>query len=106
MDRTSASTWLAGMVGLFAFEFIEGNTITRLYFMRLRRALAEGRFTPELEAARAESVSTFTHFLDLPLVFLIIALGVMQPDTWSMFIYGCAIAVLVAAVLTILIPRL
>jgi len=29
--------WLAGMVGLFAFEFIEGNTITRLYFMRLRR---------------------------------------------------------------------
>jgi hypothetical protein len=29
--------WLAGMVALFAFEFIEGNTITRLYFMRLRR---------------------------------------------------------------------
>ena len=28
--------WLAGMVLLFAFEFIEGNTITRLYFMRLR----------------------------------------------------------------------
>jgi Predicted integral membrane protein (DUF2269) len=28
--------WLAGMVGLFAFEFIEGNKITRLYFMRLR----------------------------------------------------------------------
>jgi len=24
--------WLAGMVGLFAFEFVEGNTITRLYF--------------------------------------------------------------------------
>ena len=29
--------WLTGMVALFAFEFIEGNTITRLYFMRLRR---------------------------------------------------------------------
>jgi Predicted integral membrane protein (DUF2269) len=29
--------WLAGMVLLFAFEFIEGNTITRRYFMRLRR---------------------------------------------------------------------
>ena len=29
--------WLAGMVVLFALEFIEGNTITRLYFMRLRR---------------------------------------------------------------------
>jgi uncharacterized membrane protein len=41
--------WLAGMVGLFAFEFIEGNTVTRVYFMRLRRltqaALRFGEFT-------------------------------------------------------------
>jgi hypothetical protein len=29
--------WLAGMVALFLAEFIEGNTVTRLYFMRLRR---------------------------------------------------------------------
>src|SRR4029450_13572122 len=29
--------WLAGMVLLFALEFVEGNTITRLYFIRLRR---------------------------------------------------------------------
>jgi len=102
--------WLAGMVALFTFEFIEGNTITRLYFMRLRRltkiALAKGAFTPELEAARPEGLPTFTHFLDLPLLFLIIALGVMQPGTWSVFFYGCAIALLVAGVLTVLIPRL
>ncbi len=26
--------WLAGMIGLFVFEFIEGNTVTRLYFMK------------------------------------------------------------------------
>jgi hypothetical protein len=42
--------WLAGMVALFAFEFIEGNTVTRLYFMRLRRltkiALEQGSVTP------------------------------------------------------------
>ena len=48
--------WLAGMVGLFAFELIEGNTVTRLYFLRLRRlaraALNEGRVSPELESAR------------------------------------------------------
>ena len=25
--------WLTGMIALFALEFIEGNTITRLYFM-------------------------------------------------------------------------
>lgn len=33
--------WLTGMVALFAFEFIEGNTVTRLYFMRLRRVTRE-----------------------------------------------------------------
>lgn len=102
--------WLAGMVALFTFEFIEGNTITRLYFMRIRRltqiALAKGAFTPELAAARAEGLPTFTHFLDLPLLFLIIALGVMQPGSWSVFFYGCAIVPLVASVLTVLIPRL
>jgi uncharacterized membrane protein len=102
--------WLAGMVVLFAFEFIEGNTITRLYFMRLRRltkiALAEGRFTPELQAARGEGLPTFTHFLDLPLLFVIIALGVVQPATWSLFAVGAAAALLVATALTILVPRL
>jgi hypothetical protein len=67
--------WLVGMAILFAFEFIEGNTITRLYFMRLRRLaqvalvasddrrlrlaprtgrLASMDFTPEdMEAVRA-----------------------------------------------------
>jgi uncharacterized membrane protein len=29
--------WLVGMVVLFLFEFVEGNTITRRYFTRLRR---------------------------------------------------------------------
>jgi len=29
--------WIAGMVALFACEFVEGNIITRIYFMRLRR---------------------------------------------------------------------
>ncbi len=74
--------WLAGMVGWFAFEFIEGNTITRLFFMRLRRltwiALEAGHATPELQRARAELVPSFTHFLDLPALFLIIALGAIS----------------------------
>jgi hypothetical protein len=102
--------WLAGMVALFAFEFIEGNTVTRLYFMRLRRLTAEalktGRFTPQLERARAESVPTFTHFLDLPILFLIVALGVIRPDTWALFAAGVAASFLIAVFLTIYIPRL
>ncbi len=56
--------WLAGMVLLFALEFVEGNTITRLYFMRLRRlarvAVTEGRVTPQLARARAEQLASFT----------------------------------------------
>ncbi|MBI5260737.1 MAG: DUF2269 domain-containing protein [Bradyrhizobium sp.] len=102
--------WLAGMVGLFAFEFIEGNTVTRLYFMRLRRltrsALNAGEVTPELQKARAERVPTFTHFLDLPMLFLIVALGAIQPTTWSLFIAGLVAAVALATILTLVIPRL
>jgi len=102
--------WLAGMVALFAFEFVEGNTVTRAYFMRLRRltreALRVGRFTPELERARAESAATFTHFLDLPILFVIVALGALRPDTWRVFALGTVLAVAVAAALTFWVPRL
>ena len=71
--------WLAGMVVLFALEFIEGNTVTRLYFLRLRRltraAMQTGGFTEDLKRARAEQVASFTHFLDLPVLLLIVSLG-------------------------------
>lgn len=102
--------WLAGMVFLFVFEFIEGNTVTRIYFMRLRRltqeALKVGEFTPELEKARAENIPAFTHFLDLPMLFLIITLGALKPDTWEVFIKGSLGAIALAAALTLFIPRL
>ena len=102
--------WVIGMVLLFGFGFIEGNTITRLYFMRLRKltneAQAVGGFTPELERARAETVAAFTHFLDLPILFLIVALGVIRPDTWTLFLAGLVTSIAVATALTIYIPRL
>ena len=102
--------WLAGMVALFAFEFVEGNTITRLYFMRLRRltrhAVEQGEVTDELEKARREHLATFTHFLDIPILFVIVALGAMRPDSWMLFTVGTAVALIAAAALTILIPRL
>lgn len=105
-----ATPWLAGMVFLFVFEFIEGNTITRLYFTRLRRltqeALQVGAFTPELEKARAENLSSFTHFLDLPMLLLIVTLGALRPDNWSLFVVGSLVALAVAVALTITLPRL
>jgi uncharacterized membrane protein len=102
--------WLAGMIILFAFEFIEGNTITRLYFMKLRRitneAMSTGKITPEIEKERGKSIPSFTHYLDLPILFLIIALGVIKPATWDMFLIGSLIAIGIATFFTIFIPRL
>ena len=102
--------WLAAMVGLFAFEFIEGNTITRLYFMRLRRlgkeALLQGKMTTQLERARSEGLPTFTHFLDLPVLFLIVALGTLRPTNWTLFFMGLVAAVVVASLFTRYIPKL
>lgn len=102
--------WLAGMVALFTFEFIEGNTVTRLYFMRLRRiardALSAGQFTSQLEKERGKLVPTFTHFLDLPMLVLIIALGVLKPTTWGLFLVGSIISIGIAIMLTIYMRKL
>jgi uncharacterized membrane protein len=102
--------WLVGMVILFAFEFIEGNTITRLYFMRLRRlsraAMAEERMTPELARARAEQLASFTHFLDIPILMVIVSLGALRPNDWTQFGIGVVIAVAAATLLNYVVPRL
>jgi predicted integral membrane protein DUF2269 len=102
--------WLVGMVGLFAFEFIEGNTITRLYFIRLswltRDALNRGAVTLELAEARRHRVPTFTHFLDLPILFVIVALGAARPNTWTLFVVATVLAVGTATILTLVIPRM
>src|SRR5215467_1236949 len=102
--------WLAGMILLFVLEFVEGNTVTRLYFMRLRRlandALSQGGVTPELTRARQKHVPTFTHFLDIPMLLLIVSLGALRPSTWTQFIVGFIVALAVATALTLWIPRL
>lgn len=105
-----AVPWLAGMVLLFAFEFIEGNTITRLYFMRLRRltreALAAGHVTPELARARSEQLASFTHFLDIPILVVIVSLGALRPSDWTQFIAATGLAVAAASLLNYVIPHL
>ena len=102
--------WLAGMIGLFLFEFIEGNTVTRLYFVKLRKttqkALDEGKITTELEDERSKFLPSFTHYLDIPMVFLIVFLGVMKPTTWDAFFYGSTIAIALALSFTLFIPKL
>jgi hypothetical protein len=88
----------------------EGNTITRLYFMRLRRlarlAVTEGRVTPELAHARAEHLASFTHFLDIPILLVIVSLGALRPSDWTQFVIGIVLAVAAASLLNYFIPRL
>ena len=102
--------WLAGMILLFALEFIEGNTITRIYFMRLKRIASErlvsGQSEEKLKRERGRSLPAFTHFLDLPVLVLIIALGVIRPETWGFFFTGLMIAFGVAFGLTVCMRRL
>ncbi len=78
--------------------------------MKLRRitddALSVGEITPELEMERGKLLPSFTHYLDLPMLFLIIGLGVMKPTTWNMFLLGSMIAIGLASIFTVLIPRL
>ncbi len=75
--------------------------------MRLRHlALEAGDFTDALKKARTEQVASFTHFLDLPALLLIVSLGAFRPDTWSQFFVGSALAIAAATALNMIVPRL
>ncbi len=108
--RFTDHPWLAGMIVLSVIEFIEGNTVTRLYFMRLRRltneALEKGVVSSELDRARGELTPTFTHFLDIPILLLIVSLGALRPTKWTQFFVGSLIALVIATMLTVFLPRL
>jgi tetratricopeptide (TPR) repeat protein len=71
-----------------------------------REAVQHGKVTAELEDARRQHVPTFTHFLDIPIFFVIVALGAMRPNSWTLFATGMMLALVAAAVLTLVIPRL
>ncbi|CCG40495.1 conserved membrane hypothetical protein [Magnetospirillum molischianum DSM 120] len=101
--------WLAGMVILFSLEFVEGNTITRLFFLRLRRTTAAAAADPhgQMPDVQRSFLPSFTHFLDIPVFVLIMSLGIFKPTEWSVLILGCVLAVAVALAQTIyFIPRL
>jgi hypothetical protein len=83
-----------------------GGSQRKSYRTFLRQAIDKGFVTPELEQARREQVPTFTHFLDLPILFVIVALGAMRPETWSAIAISIGIAVLVATGFSVVLPKL
>jgi hypothetical protein len=102
--------WLTGMWGLFLFEFIEGNTLTRVQFrrtLRVSRSLPEDR--PLTEEARREArtfIGRLAHFLDLPLFSVIIYCGVARPDSWLEVGGAIGIAIAAALALMVFVPRI
>ena len=103
--------WLTAMWMLFVFEFVEGNTVTRIQFRRtLRRSreavAAGGGLTPELRDEARTPLGQIAHFLDVPLFLVIVWCGVMRPDGWLPIGAAVALAVSVAIVLTLTVPRL
>jgi hypothetical protein len=99
--------WLVGMWGLFVFEFVEGNTITRLVYRRTVRqaqqALAGAGATTAF--ASQSLVGRLTHFLDLPLFAVIVYCGVVRPESWANVGIAIAIAVTLAVLLTAAAPH-
>ena len=102
--------WLVGMWGLFLFEFIEGNTITRRQFRRtLRRSravLQTGELTTEDREDARTWLGQVTHFLDVPLFLAIIYYGAIRPDDWAHVLAAVAVGLVAAGVLTVAVPKL
>lgn len=103
--------WLVGMWGLFLFEFIEGNTITRIQFRktlrRSREVLAHGSpLTADLRDEARGMLNQIAHFLDIPLFTVIVYCGTVRPDTWAHVLVAMGIGLFVAAMLIVIVPRL
>ena len=105
-----AAPWIVGMWALFAFEFIEGNTITRIQFqrtLRLSKLLPQDQpLTKERREGVRSFLGQFAHFLDIPLFFAIVYCGVARPDDWKEVIAAIAGALAAATVLTLCVPRI
>ena len=102
--------WFVGMWGLFLFEFIEGNTVTRVQFRRTltrsREAVRSGVLTDEARGEARTLLAQITHFLDVPLFLVIVYCGAVRPATWSAVGSAVAIALVSAALLAAIVPRL
>ena len=102
--------WLTGIWGLFLFEFIEGNTVTRVQFRRtlkVSRSLAENEtLTEEIRSRARTFIGRLAHFLDIPLFSAVVYCGVVRPDTWLEVGSAIGIAIVAALMLISVVPRL
>ncbi|MCP4933583.1 MAG: DUF2269 family protein [bacterium] len=103
--------WLITMWGLFLFEFVEGNTITRIQFRKtLRRskeALNDGKsLNTEVREEARSLISQIVHFLDIPMTMVIVYCGTVRPDNWTTILIAISMALIATTLLVIFVPRL
>ena len=102
--------WLTAMWGLFVFEFIEGNTLTRVQFRRtlnVSRSLAENEpLTDEMRGRARTFIGRLTHFLDVPLFTVIVYCGVARPESWLAVLSAIGAGISAALVLMAVVPPL
>ena len=102
--------WLTGMWGGFLFEFIEGNTLTRVQFRRtlkVSRSLSEDQpLTEEIKHHARTWIGRFAHFLDIPMILILVFFGVVRPDSWVTVGSAFGIAIAAALVLMNVVPPL
>ncbi len=100
--------WLTAMWALFLFEFVEGNTVTRLQFrrtLRISRSYAGSTvLTPEMKGEARTLLGRFTHFLDMPLFSVIVYCGVTRTNSWVVVGAAIAIAIVVTLFLAVAVP--
>ena len=103
--------WVVGMWGLFLFEFIEGNMITRIQFRKTlrnsKKASESGNIlTEEIREDARSLLNQIVHFLDIPITTVIIYCGTVRPDNWTHVLTAIGIAVCVTTLFVVFIPRL
>ncbi len=102
--------WLTAMWMLFAFEFIEGNTLTRSHGRHLRQSLeamapvASGR-SDGVRGLLGSRLAALATGLDMGLGLLMIALGMLRPNGWGDIGIGLAVALVMAVALAALLLR-
>ena len=101
--------WLSGMWMLSAFEAVEGNIFTRLHIRRrlklVQASSSNSNHTTAFRVEMEKKMPTFTHFLDLPIFFLIVSLGIFRPLTWGSLLLGVFLAIISALILMAFVPR-
>lgn len=103
--------WVVGMWGLFLFEFIEGNTVTRIQFRKTLRCSREalsrgGTLTDDIRDEARSLLNQIVHFLDIPLFTAIVYCGTVRPDNWNHVVTTIIVALVAALILTVTVPRL